>query len=287
MASSMDFEFPEFLDLPIEDFPEINYDDLEKYFPKNLTNDTPEFADWINYTSCSPSATTDTVSSYDSSCSPQSYSPLVNRSQSPTELEQGILVLNFDGEPIPSASQSPWGEDIPWDEDMDKLFNEDNDLQPYIPIPPPSPPTSTTPLVSPSPSPTTPTTPLVSPSPCPSGTTYSPQSSASPSPRKTSIGPIRRRKRAARSPNAPRNYPCTFPGCTTSCLRRCDLTKHSKRHTKPFSCGVCDARFSTVKDCERHELSKHQKENHLHCSFCQHSTARKDNLADHVRRKHS
>lgn len=295
MASSIDFEStvdPELLELYnlllTEEFTGNDDFNTDQCLPKNPTNDTSEFSNWIDYGPCSPSAagsyspsaTTDTLSSYDSSASPLSYSsPPINRSQSPTELGQNVSMLNFDGELI--SSQPSWEEDLSfdgepissqhsWDEGMD-MDKWSSDLSQYTPILP----LSRT------------TTPPVSPSPSPSGTAYSPQSSPSPSPSKTSIGPIRRRKRAARSPDAPKNYPCTFPGCTISCLRRCDLTKHSKRHVKPFSCRVCNLRFSTVKDCERHDLSKHQKEKHLRCSYCSHSTARKDNLADHVRRKHS
>ncbi|KAA8905580.1 hypothetical protein FN846DRAFT_745130 [Sphaerosporella brunnea] len=84
------------------------------------------------------------------------------------------------------------------------------------------------------------------------------------------------------------SFPCDYPSCNKSYPRLCDLRKHKKRHEKPFSCSEpsCDAVFSTEKDRDRHERSKHRREEHLVCPVCGHRTARKDNLKDHVRRRH-
>lgn len=269
-----------------DDFP------LPLYSQENLTNDTgPDFDcnDWLDFSECSPS-TPDTASSYadpftpfsDSTiATPSSYaelsSPLaessIYRSQSPTEMEDVTLALELDSRCVIQLEMrhpAKPGTDPTESEEayVNQWFDKNGGELPYTPTP----------------SPTTPPTP----SPCsPSGTAYSPQ--ASPCPTKKSIGPIRHRKRAIQSPNAPRNYPCPFSGCTISCRRRCDLTKHSKRHEKTFKCDNCDSWFSTVKDCERHDLSKHRPGDHLRCIYvdCSHSTARKDNMADHVRRKHT
>lgn len=101
--------------------------------------------------------------------------------------------------------------------------------------------------------------------------------------------PVRRPRRAANSLDKPRIYPCDFPNCVMSCSRPCDLAKHRKRHVKPFKCRICDSWSSSMKDRERHELSLHRKEDHLICEFpnCQHTTARKDNMDNHVLRKHT
>ena len=83
---------------------------------------------------------------------------------------------------------------------------------------------------------------------------------------------------------------CDHPGCTKHYPRLCDLRKHMKRHQKPFQCREekdhCDTFFSTEKDRDRHERSKHRREEHLICTVCSHRTARKDNMKDHVRRRH-
>lgn len=283
---------------------------LPLYPQENPTNDTGlEFDcnEWLDFSECSPStpntasscadpftpfsdSTIDTSSSYAELLSPltessiytgSSYadpsSPLsessVYRNQSPSEMEDVILASELDSGGVVQLEMRPpakSGTDpTEWEEGyVNKWFDKNGGELPYTPTP-------------------SPTTPLAPSSPSPSGTAYSPQ--ASPCPTKKSIGPIRHRKRAIQSPNAPRNHPCPFPGCTISCRRRCDLTKHSRRHEKPYKCDNCDSRFSTVKDCERHDLSKHRPEDHLRCSFadCQHWTARKDNMADHVRRRHT
>jgi hypothetical protein len=84
------------------------------------------------------------------------------------------------------------------------------------------------------------------------------------------------------------SFACDYPSCTKSYPRLCDLRKHKKRHAKPFPCPMdsCEAVFSTEKDRDRHEKSKHRREEHLICPVCGHRTARKDNLKDHVRRRH-
>jgi hypothetical protein len=102
------------------------------------------------------------------------------------------------------------------------------------------------------------------------------------------LGPTRRRSRVSKASNAARIHMCDFEGCHRAFPRPCDLTKHKKRHDKPFPCRFdCpDKSFSTAKDRQRHEHSKHQKSDHLVCCECGHTTARKDNMADHVKRKH-
>lgn len=82
-------------------------------------------------------------------------------------------------------------------------------------------------------------------------------------------------------------YMCDHAGCSKVCARLCDLRKHKKRHQKPFPCrNRCESYFSTEKDRDRHERSKHKKEEWLTCAVCGHQTARKDNMKDHVRRRH-
>lgn len=90
------------------------------------------------------------------------------------------------------------------------------------------------------------------------------------------------------SPRGVSQYLCDNPGCKKVYPRLCDLRKHKKRHLKPFPCRdtTCETLFSTEKDRDRHERSKHRREEHLVCAVCGHRTARKDNMKDHVRRRH-
>ncbi|KAF8245347.1 hypothetical protein K440DRAFT_634498 [Wilcoxina mikolae CBS 423.85] len=103
------------------------------------------------------------------------------------------------------------------------------------------------------------------------------------------LGPTPSNTPANSAPVAPLSFPCDHPSCTKSYPRQCDLRKHKKRHQKPFPCRAsteCNSYFSTEKDRDRHERSKHRREEHLVCSVCGHRTARKDNMKDHVRRRH-
>ncbi|KAI5779509.1 hypothetical protein EDC01DRAFT_302983 [Geopyxis carbonaria] len=124
---------------------------------------------------------------------------------------------------------------------------------------------------------------VVSPSIAPSSASTSPTI-----PRSVSLG-SNSRERPHSSSRA--YFQCDHPGCRKVYPRLCDLRKHKKRHLKPFPCrnagqGVCDAYFSTEKDRDRHERSKHRRNEHLTCAVCGHRTARKDNMKDHVRRRH-
>ena len=85
------------------------------------------------------------------------------------------------------------------------------------------------------------------------------------------------------------SFPCDHPSCAKAYPRLCDLRRHKKRHQKPYPCRAsaeCDSHFSTEKDRDRHERSRHRRDEHLECSVCGHRTARKDNMKDHVRRRH-
>jgi len=84
------------------------------------------------------------------------------------------------------------------------------------------------------------------------------------------------------------SFACDYHSCTKAYPRLCDLRKHKKRHLKPFPCPepTCDSLFSTEKDRDRHTKSKHRREEHLVCAVCGHRTARKDNMRDHIKRRH-
>ena len=81
-------------------------------------------------------------------------------------------------------------------------------------------------------------------------------------------------------------WKCTYPRCPRHYRRRCDVNKHCKTHTKPFACSTCGQKSSSKRDKERHELS-HRSE-HPKCPHpsCSNTTSRKDNMRDHIKRKH-
>lgn len=252
--------------------------------------------------SSSPYTDMSSPSSTDIPLTPQSdfpHTPRSDYSQSLTGFEEEISMLNFEDEPTAepmfSSAELEMGPG-PWDDYVmvGRIANElpeQADLPQFTPDPALTPPL--TPLVPFLPSPlgsddSSPATPRPPPSP-----PASPSASRSPRIKggrtRKSETPVRRPRRAANSSNKPKIYPCDFPSCTMSCSRPCDLAKHRKRHVKPFKCRFCDSWSSSMKDRERHELSLHRKEDHLSCKFpnCQHTTARKDNMDNHVLRKHT
>lgn len=99
-------------------------------------------------------------------------------------------------------------------------------------------------------------------------------------------------------------YPmgCSFPGCSSKVLfvRRCDLAKHYRQHSKRFFCRIAGCHvseassksaknsrmsvgFSSKKDRLRHE-QKHNPA--IPCEHCDRIFSREDNLRDHVKRRH-
>lgn len=259
---------------------------------QDLYNPSDEFERWIE-PSVYSSPTSDMPSSpyTDVPLTPQSEFS-VSRSQSLTGLENDIPMLSFDEEPMAQPALSPQDLDMgpgPWDYNMDdgaaNEFPEQAHLFQFTPDHALTPPTT-----PPLPFLTTPSGPDYS-SPA---TFHPPPSPSPPRPSRAKGGQTRksaalaRPKRAANSSGKPKIHFCDFPDCVVSCRRPCDLTKHKKRHLKPFKCRLCDSWSSSVKDRDRHELSLHQKGDHPTCEFpnCQHKTARKDNMANHVLRKH-
>ncbi|KAI5851109.1 hypothetical protein DFP73DRAFT_536011 [Morchella snyderi] len=145
---------------------------------------------------------------------------------------------------------------------------------------PPGPHTPLTPL-TPAPSPPSPPSPITS-----------PKGSNGPG---SITKPEKGKRRPSKISGIVKPLRCQFPGdansapCGKEFDRKCDLKKHAKRHVKPFPCrfqGCKNTRgFSSEKDRERHENCLHKKEC-LMCTECPHETPRKDNMKDHVIRKH-
>jgi ankyrin repeat protein len=66
-------------------------------------------------------------------------------------------------------------------------------------------------------------------------------------------------------------------------------SQHVKNHTKPQGCQHCDRRFATPSDLNRHVKARHRVKHELfHCSYpnCRFTTIRKDNLSQHVLKRH-
>lgn len=279
----------------------------------------PDLFEWIHVEACSPSTTNTLSSSYSDMSSPYSdmpsspcpsappeYFAYHNQSLAGTELD--ISALNLDDDlmsPLLDEDlMSPLLDEMelemetaPWDSPLGGDVGKwQINLGSASQSPPDTPLASSSAYSSPgtlafsSPSsstcssPTTASLVLVSPSPA----GYARASRAKGGPARKPTGPIRRSRRTTKLADAPRIHHCNWDGCTKSYPRACDLAKHKKRHVKPFGCCSCTSRFSTQKDRERHDLSKHRKGDHLVCPYpnCQHKTARKDNLANHILRKH-
>ncbi|SMR42681.1 unnamed protein product [Zymoseptoria tritici ST99CH_3D1] len=86
---------------------------------------------------------------------------------------------------------------------------------------------------------------------------------------------------------------CPYPNCTTSWSRPCDLTKHLKRHTKPYGCTFprCSQKSGSRGDWKRHENSNHYMATMWRCgrrkmngSVCvRRPFQREESLRDHLR----
>ncbi|KAJ2902697.1 hypothetical protein MKZ38_000207 [Zalerion maritima] len=86
--------------------------------------------------------------------------------------------------------------------------------------------------------------------------------------------------------------PKTFP-------RQCELTKHMKRHEKPYGCTFteCGKRFGSKNDWKRHESSQHFQLEMWRCNYrpgqcmegecCTFVTSRRENFKTHLQSIHS
>ena len=101
---------------------------------------------------------------------------------------------------------------------------------------------------------------------------------------------------------------CTWPSCTDSFSKRWELkyvdistlwllilthlSRHLKRHKKPFRCPKCNNGFRYRKDLLRHQGSKHRSSSSntkiyaCPVAGCGFATDRKDNCKRHVEKQH-
>ena len=96
------------------------------------------------------------------------------------------------------------------------------------------------------------------------------------------------------NPYPRKTFSCTSPHCSPTTTVRNPETAHHHHHIDPKhrfccryeACTSCTS-YTTRKDCNRHEASKHIGQQ-LICdvSGCGHQTARADNMRVHVRRAH-
>lgn len=90
----------------------------------------------------------------------------------------------------------------------------------------------------------------------------------------------------------PQCFPC--PQCPLTFRRACDFTKHFRKHTKPVECPIanCQMKFSTTRDLERHQHSRHPSEygrTKIPCDGpgCGKVFSRKDHMLRHKKKAHS
>jgi hypothetical protein len=62
-------------------------------------------------------------------------------------------------------------------------------------------------------------------------------------------------------------YLCSHPGCKKDMPRKCELRKHLKRHTHPWSCTIdtCRKPFGSKNDWTRHESKQHEQQECWRC----------------------
>ncbi|EXJ76424.1 uncharacterized protein A1O5_00932 [Cladophialophora psammophila CBS 110553] len=77
--------------------------------------------------------------------------------------------------------------------------------------------------------------------------------------------------------------------CTESFARRCELTRHEFKHTKPFQCPQCGRPFAEKRRCIQHVQAVHglaTEEDKVKCHLCKYAHVRPDAVKRHMRLKH-
>ncbi|KIW63033.1 hypothetical protein PV04_09912 [Phialophora macrospora] len=82
---------------------------------------------------------------------------------------------------------------------------------------------------------------------------------------------------------------CQYSGCTESFSRRCELTRHEFKHTKPFRCPHCGRAFAEKRRCVQHIQSVHDlatDNDKTRCHACDYAHVRPDAVKRHLRLRH-
>ena len=81
---------------------------------------------------------------------------------------------------------------------------------------------------------------------------------------------------------------CNFPGCEFRSKYIVSLKQHKERHSskRKFACPMCNKRFKTNYEMDRHIVRVHTAEKTVKCDLCPHVTSLRSNLGRHRLEKH-
>ncbi|KAF2818879.1 ankyrin [Ophiobolus disseminans] len=88
---------------------------------------------------------------------------------------------------------------------------------------------------------------------------------------------------------ASHKHRCGNKDCAKSFNTEGQLNRHSKVHTKPFQCPICERGFALRLDMSRHVKARHRLGHGKYAcpiAYCTFKATRKDNLAQHERNMH-
>ena len=84
---------------------------------------------------------------------------------------------------------------------------------------------------------------------------------------------------------SPKRFSCS--DCDKTFDRGLELKIHTRKHEKPYSCGLCHYKCSTKQHLKQHECNKHTDEKPYSCSLCDYKFKTKGQLQTHRQNRHT